>query len=73
MRQELKELHQKNTAELKTLLAQKRKELLKIRLDLELKRTKDVHQRKSVRKEIARILTVIRERQLKGETKEDSP
>lgn len=69
MRKKLKELHQKDTDELKALLGQKRRESAKTRFDLKLKKVKNVHKIKSIRKEIARALTIIRERELMEKSK----
>lgn len=67
-----KELHQKSIAELRALLAEKRKELVKTRFDLASKKIKDVHKGKFIRKEIARVLTIVREKELMSEEKEGS-
>jgi len=64
MKKKFNEMRQKNISELKTLLIQKRKEWVKTRLDLKLKKVKNVHKSKSVRKEIARILTIMKEKEL---------
>ncbi|MBL7158973.1 50S ribosomal protein L29 [Candidatus Microgenomates bacterium] len=69
MREKLKELRQKDMAELKTLLVQKRKKIIEKRFDLKLKKTKNVHEGKSIRKEIARILTIIKEKESVREEK----
>ena len=68
MRKKSEDLHQKKITELKSLLAQKRKELVKNKFDLKLKKLKNVHQVKFVRKEMARILTVMREKELMKES-----
>ena len=57
------EFRQKDIDELKTLLVQKRKKLVEKRLDLKLKKAKNVHEGKLIRKEIARILTIIKEKE----------
>ena len=64
MKKKPEDLHQKKISELKPLLAQKRKELVKSKFDLELKKLKNIHKIKSIRKEIARILTIAREKKL---------
>lgn len=64
MRGKKENLSQKDIGELKTLLDEKRRELVKLRFELELKKLKNVHKIKSVRKEIARILTIINEKEL---------
>lgn len=67
----IKEFRQKNIDELKSLLEEKKKELVQARLDLKLKRIKNVHKPKSIRKEIARILTIIKEKQIGKKVYED--
>lgn len=69
MTEKLKDLCQKSNTELRALWAKKREELVKVRLDLKLKRIKNVHNCKFIRKEIARILTIIREKELIKEDK----
>lgn len=64
MKTKIKELRQKSFDELKELLAQNREALVKVNFDLHLKKAKNVKKRRMIRKEIARILTIIRERQL---------
>lgn len=68
MKTKIKDLRQKDLTELKGALVLKREELVKMNFDLHLKKVKNVKKRAAIRKEIARILTIIKERQL---TKED--
>lgn len=68
---ELDQLREKDINELCSLLAEKRKKLVKTRLDLKLKKIKNVHQSKFIRKKIARILTIIREKKLMEEEKKN--
>lgn len=65
----VRQLIQKSSQELKALLTKKRKELVKVNLDLKMKKIKDVHQKKKMRHDIARILTILRERELTKEAK----
>lgn len=69
MKEKKKELHSKNIDELRGVLTEKRKELVKARLELKLKKVKNVHKANSIRKEIARILTIIREKELMEDKK----
>lgn len=66
MRKKLEELRQKSIEELRVSLAEKRRKLAQARLDLKLKRIKNVHKSRFVRKEITRILTIIKEKELMG-------
>lgn len=66
-----KQLRQKNTQELKVLLVKKRQDLVKARLDLKLKRIKNVHQSQMIRKEIARIMTILKEEEFQKEVKKE--
>lgn len=66
MKIKIKELRQKTLTELKGVLASKKEELIKVNFDLHLKKVKNVRKRKEIRKEIARILTIMKERQLTG-------
>lgn len=64
MRKKVVDLRAREVKELKTLLEKKRKELVETRFDLKLKKKKNVHQAQVIRKEIARTLTIIREKEL---------
>ena len=58
----IKELREKNTEELKKLLADKRETLRKLRFDVSSKQIKNVRELRNTKKDIARILTLIREK-----------
>lgn len=58
----IKELRQKEKSELKALVKKKRSELLDFKFKLNKGKTKNVKEGKNIRKEIARILTIIKER-----------
>jgi len=60
----------KRITEPKALLEQKRKELVQAKFDLKLKKLKNVHRPKSIRKEIAQILTMMREKELLDESRQ---
>jgi len=57
----IKELREKNTEELKKLLAEKREIVRKLRFDLASKQIKNNREIRSSRKDIAKILTLINE------------
>lgn len=63
-RKQIQELHQKETGELRKLLSQAQDELVKLRMDLEAKKIKDVHVLAKKRDEIARIKTILKEKEL---------
>jgi len=54
-----KELRQKSKNELNSLLKEKREKLRGLRFDVSLKQSKNVRQIRNLRKDIARILTVL--------------
>lgn len=56
----IKELRQKTEKELKELLDQNRYKLGQLKFDLSSKKLKNVSQIKELRKEIARILTILK-------------
>lgn len=56
-----KELREKNMEELKRLLAEKRESARKLRFDIASKQVKNNREFRSTRKDIAKILTLIRE------------
>jgi len=55
----IKELHQKTTKELKELLEQDRHKLGQLKFNLASKKLKNHRQIRELRKEIARILTIL--------------
>lgn len=62
-----KDLRQKMTEELKKMLAEKQEGLLDLRFEIANRKLKDFSQVEKNRKLIARILTIIRERESRGE------
>ncbi len=54
-----KELEQKSKEELETLLREKREKLQKLKFDLNLGKLKNVREIRKVKKDIARILTIL--------------
>jgi len=56
----IKELRQKNKKELNDLLIQDRKKLGQLRFDLASKKLKNVNQIRELKKDIARILTLLK-------------
>lgn len=60
-----KDLADKSMAELKQLLKKAQEKWVELRMDLKIGKLKDVHVAKKKRKEIARIKTLIREKELK--------
>jgi large subunit ribosomal protein L29 len=61
---DIKELHEKSVDELKKLLQDNRKELLTSRLDLTRGTLKNSSSLTNIRKTIAQVLTVLREKEL---------
>jgi len=61
---EVKELHNKDLGELRTLLKEARNELGKLRLELATKKLKNIKQLSTQRVKIARLLTIIREKEI---------
>jgi len=59
------DLHSESTNELQKLLEKTQTEYLKLRMDLKIGKLKDVHAPLKKRKQIARIKTVIKEKELK--------
>jgi len=55
----MSELRQKTISELQRLLAEEREKLRKLRFDLAFKKLKNVSEIKKVKKNIARILTLL--------------
>lgn len=62
-RKQIDELHQKEVGELKKLLSQAQSELVKLRMDLATKKIKDVHVVAKKGDEIARIKTILKEKE----------
>lgn len=60
----LKELRKLNLTELKNKLSQARKELGQLRLETSIGKIKDTNAATKKRKEIARMLTVIKEKEI---------
>lgn len=65
----LKDIKNKSLIELKTLLKDLKLELTKLRLDMISKKIKNVHSLSLKRKEIARVLTLVHEKELAEELK----
>ena len=57
----IKELREKGIEELKKLLAEKRESVRKVRFDVATKQVKNNRQRRNEKKDIARIITLIKE------------
>jgi len=55
-----KDLHQKIEQELKGLLAEKREKLRELNFDIHLKQSKNVRDVRKLKKDIARILTILK-------------
>lgn len=66
-KQEFKKLREESIQSLKKTLSVKQEEKLKTQMELKTGQLKNVKRVKSLRKEIAQILTIIREKELKGE------
>ena len=69
MKKDLKEIYTKSEKELKSFLADKKKELLNLKLDNKQNKLKNTRIIFNTRKEIARIMTLIREKELAMLTK----
>ena len=63
-KKQISPLREKTVPELKSSLKEARNDLAKLRLESTIKKIKNVHQVFSQRKRIARILTLIREKEL---------
>lgn len=61
---EIKQLHAKTVKELKSLLGKTQEELVKLRMEQATRKLKNIHQLMKKRHDIARIKTVIREKEL---------
>jgi large subunit ribosomal protein L29 len=57
----IKELREKGMGELEKLLAEKRESVRKVRFDVATKQVKNNRQRRNEKKDIARIITLIKE------------
>lgn len=55
-----KDLHQKTEHELKSLLAEKREKLRELNFDIHLKQSKNVRDVRKLKRDIARILTILK-------------
>ncbi len=66
----IKEVREKNEKELSRLLAEKREKLREYNFKLASEQLKNHRERRKVKKDIARILTVLNERRLAREIKE---
>jgi len=66
-KKELADLKKKSILELEALLSEKKAELIKLKLELSLKKIKNVHAIMLKRKDIAMIKTLIREKELMEE------
>lgn len=64
--QEFKNLRQKNEKELIDMVKNLKKEMTKLRLELSMKKIKNVSIVRGKRKDIARILTILKERKLQN-------
>lgn len=65
-----KDLREKTNEELRALLEEKRKDLVNFRLKLITGVVDNVRMGREIRKDIARILTILRERELKDKSAE---
>ena len=63
-RNEIRALHEKNASQLTKELTEKRKELSKLDLEQKVKQTKNTRIARSLRGDIARILTVLNKKPL---------
>ncbi len=64
MKKDLKEIYSKTEKELRDLVKEKREELFRLNLDLRQNKLKNTRSIFYTRKEIARLLTLIREKEL---------
>ncbi|MBU1167606.1 50S ribosomal protein L29 [Patescibacteria group bacterium] len=69
---ELKELRQKTQPELQKLLAQRREDFREINFKISQRQYKNYQERGTVKKNIAQILTVMKEKELLEETTKES-
>ena len=74
MKKDLKDFSAKSKEELTDLLKTRREDLFKLRLDKSQNKLKNTRAVYTLRKEIARILTLIREKELAlGQTQDETP
>lgn len=66
MKKDMKEIYSRTEKELKVLLFEKKKELFNLKLDNKQNKLKNTRIIFNTRKEIARILTLIKEKELSG-------
>lgn len=66
MKKDIKEIYTKSEKELKVLLLEKKKELFNLKLNNKQNKLKNTRIIFNTRKEIARILTLIKEKELAG-------
>ncbi len=59
----IKELRSKSKAELKKILSESQEKLRKLRFDIANKQLKNVREMRKVKKDIARILTLLKEQE----------
>lgn len=64
MKKKVNEIASKNEKELKVLLNEKREELFKLKIDNKQNKLKNTRSIFNIRKEIARILTLLKEKEL---------
>jgi len=57
-----KEIRQKSTEEAKRMLAEARETLRRLRFDIHLKQSKSVREIRKTRKQIAQLLTILKEK-----------
>ena len=57
----IKELREKNSEELKKLLAEKREAVRKLRFEVAAKQTKNIRDIRNNKKDVAKILTILKE------------
>lgn len=73
MNKNLKEINSKTDKEIQDLLSEKRAEIYKLNLDNKQNKLKNTRSIFNTRKDIARLLTVIREKELLNEKKIEEP
>jgi len=71
-RQEIKELHSQSKKQLFALQRKVQAELVKLRAELAAGKLKDVHQLKKKRRDLARIKTIISEKELAASTAQET-
>ena len=57
----IKEIREKSVEELKKLLAEKREAVRKLRFDIAAKQVKDIREMRNDKRDVAKILTVLKE------------